>query len=108
MPSFIHRLTTPKTCTGASTVLATLPLRAGSYVVSAKADMRGFNGESAVCQARLVVGSDEESTLRKLAGPGEPDDIHPIHLKLGANLAAASSACLAKNGKQTGRGRASE
>jgi len=92
MPSFIHRLTTPKTCTGANTVLATLPLPAGSYIVTAKAEMRGFTGESAVCQARLVVGSDEDSALRKLAGPGLADDIHPIHLKVGANLATASSA----------------
>ena len=92
MPSFVHHLTTPKTCTGASTVLGTILLPAGSYIVSAKAELRGFTGEGAVCQARLVVGSDEDSALRKLAGPGQPDDIHQIHLVVGANLATATNA----------------
>ena len=57
MPSFVHRLTTPKTAIGANFVVASLLLPAGQYIVSAKAELRGFTGEFAVCQARLVVGS---------------------------------------------------
>jgi hypothetical protein len=97
MPSFIHRLTTPKTATGANFVVTTLQLPAGQYIIGAKAELRGFTGEFAVCQARLVVGAQEDSTLRKLAGPGQPDDIQQIHLVVGANLTATTNAQLIAN-----------
>src|SRR5258705_12304328 len=96
MPSFIHRLTTPKTATGPNSVVATLQLPAGEYI-SAKAELRGFTGEFAVCQARLVVGAQEDTALRKLAGPGQPDDIQQIHLAVGANVTATTNAHLIAN-----------
>lgn len=92
MPSFVHRLTTPKTATGPNFVVANLALPAGQYIVSAKAELRGFTGEFAVCQARLVVGAQEDTALRKLSGPGEPGDIQQIHLVVGTKLSAATNA----------------
>lgn len=94
MPSFVHRLTTPKTAIGANTLIAAITLPAGAYIVSAKAELRGFTGEEAVCQISLVAGSAQDSALRKLAGPGLPNDIQQIHLVVGANLASATDAQL--------------
>jgi len=94
MPSFVHRLTTPKTAVGPNTAVATFQLPAGSYIVSAKAELRGFTGEAAICQVRLVVGAQEDSVLRRLAGPGQPDDIQQIHLVVGANLTTPTDAQL--------------
>src|SRR5215208_2403957 len=91
---FVHRLTTAKTAVGAHTVVASLSLPAGEYIVSAKAELRGFAGEQAVCQARLVVGSQEDSTLRTLAGPHEPNDVQQIHLIVGATLSNTTNAQL--------------
>jgi len=92
MPSFVHRLTTPKTASGPNVLVASLPLPAGQYIVSAKAELRGFTGEFAVCQARLVVGAQEDAALRKLAGPGQPGDIQQIHLVVGAKSTTATNA----------------
>jgi hypothetical protein len=95
MPSFVHRLTTPKSIIGVNVVVATLRLPAGQYIVTAKGSLTASNTPlQEVCEARLVVGTQQDSVIRKLFGPGEADQHQEIHLVVGAKLATATDAQL--------------
>jgi len=100
MPSFVHKLSTQKTAAaGADFVVASLTLPPGDYIVSAKTELQALGTSPArrICLVKLVVGDIEDSALRTIHGHDEPDDIHQIHLVVGATLTAPTEVKLLAN-----------
>jgi hypothetical protein len=98
MPSFIQRLIFPKTCTGPNTVLTSLQLPAGSYIVSAKAHLNGRPDPdpflTPIYTANLTVGRPEDAATQDAVAKQKVTDFgeHRLYLVVGVNLATPTNA----------------
>src|SRR5215470_8714272 len=94
MPSFRQSLVTPKKCRGSNTVIMSLQLPPGSYIVIVKADVSGDPGLSPVYRATLAVGRPEVDETSDYSPLRKVTDflLREFYLVVGVNLAAPTNA----------------